>query len=232
MTTNTKKITKQKKTSKYILQPCPMPAGVCLQTLKKYVDDDIKANEEFFDNMQMSYRISSPTKAEWILNKAIAGGKMVGGGSNHIDIVSDKIGIDVSVLTLGKGEFTNEKSIMQNFSKSGNLDSMFNNEKGDKAVRVFQKQLKKKYETDDIEEFLYIIFICHQKNIYLTCLKLYPANIPNMKFVEFSKSGKTIIVGNFIKSTYGNTKLYKSKKRLELRLCKDIIDSEFSTKIY
>jgi hypothetical protein len=185
---------------------------------------------EFYDDMGMAYRISSPTKSEWIVSKAIEDGEMVGGGSNNVDIICGAIGIDVSVLGLG-GEFTNEKSIMQNFKRSGDLDSMFNDGKGEKAVRTFRKRLEKKYQ-DDLEEILYLIFICHKKHIYLTGLKLYPENIPNMEFVEFTKSNKSIIIGNFIKNTYGNVKLYKSKKRLELRLSKDIIKSEYSVRVF
>jgi hypothetical protein len=53
-----------------------------------------------------------------------------------------------------------------------------------------------------------------------------------MEFASFTKSKKNIIIDNFIDEEYGNVKLYKSKKRLELRLCKNIIDSEYSIKIY
>ena len=36
---------------------------------------------------------------------------------------------------------------------------------------------------------------------------------------------KSINIKNFIDDKYGNVKLYKSKKRLELRIKKDVINS-------
>ena len=57
-----------------------------------------------------------------------------------------------------------------------------------------------------------------------------------MKFLKFIK-GQTekpvnILIGNFIDKNIGNVKLYKSKKRLELRLCKDILHHECSIKLF
>lgn len=87
-----------------------------------------------------------------------------------------------------------------------------------------------------------MMFICKKKNIYLTCLRLHPENIKNMNFLSFVHSNneknkqikqiKNISIDKFIKSTYGNVKLYKSKKRLELRLSKDIINNECSIQLY
>lgn len=77
-----------------------------------------------------------------------------------------------------------------------------------------------------------MIFICKNKNIYLCCLKLYSKYISNMKFSSFTKTCKNISIKNFIDKKFGNVKLYKSKKRLELRLCKNIINEFCSIKLY
>jgi hypothetical protein len=53
-----------------------------------------------------------------------------------------------------------------------------------------------------------------------------------MKCGGFTKTGMNILIDNFIDNKIGNVKLYKSKKRLELRLCKDIINSFCSVKLY
>lgn len=53
-----------------------------------------------------------------------------------------------------------------------------------------------------------------------------------MKFAGFTKTNKSILIDNFIDKKLGDVKLYKSKKRLELRLCKDIINSDCSVKLY
>lgn len=84
-------------------------------------------------------------KAEWILSKSIANSKLIGNGNTNVDIlVKNKIGIDVSVLTLNNN-YTNEKSVIQNFSDSGDLDTFFNTKKGEKIVTIFKKKLIEKY---------------------------------------------------------------------------------------
>ena len=222
---------------KFILEPCKIPDFVDIKILKEYVNKDLDGNKEYFDDLDITYKISEPRKAEWILSKAIKNSKLVGNGNANIDIiVTDKIVIDVSVLTLNSN-YTNEKSIIQNFKKCTNLDTLFNTYNGEEAVEIFKNEFILKYNFKDKEkEIYYIIFICKDKNIYISCLKLNPKNIINMKFLKFIK-GQTensvnILIGNFIDKNIGNVKLYKSKKRLELRLCKDILHHECSIKLF
>lgn len=222
-----------------ILKPCKIPDFVDISKLKEYVEKDINGNKEYFDDLNITYKISDPKKAEWILNKSIKDGKLVGNGNTNVDIsINDKTGIDVSVLTLN-GNCTNEKSIMQNFSNSNDLDSLFNTNAGEKAVEIFRNKFiekcsfkgKKQKEIKEIKDIYYMIFVCKNKNIYISCLKLYPENIPNMAFSGFTKQNKNITIDNFIDEKIGNVKLYKSKKRLELRLCKDILNNECTIKL-
>ena len=222
------------KTHKTIIEPCKIPEFIDIITLKEYVKKDLDSNKEYFDDLNITYRISDPKKAEWILSKSIKNCKLIGDGNKNIDIsVNDKIGIDVSVLTL-RGNLTNEKSIMQNFSNSNDLDTLFNTNAGEKAVEIFKNKFieKCKFKDNKNKEIYYIIFICINKNVYISCLRLNPENIPNMKFSEFSRMNKNIIIENFIDKEFGNVKLYKSKKRLELRLCKEIINNECSMKLF
>lgn len=223
----------KKKNSK-ILIPCKIPDFVNIDELKKYVKKDIESNKEYFDDLEITYKISDPKKAEWILSKSIPKSKLVGNGNTNIDInIDDKIGIDVSVLTLN-GNFTNEKSIMQNFSDSNDLDTLFNSNEGEKAVEIFRNKFKNKcsFKDDKIKDIYYMIFVCKNKNVYISCLKLNPEYIANMKFSGFTKTCKNISIDNFIDDEIGNVKLYKSKKRLELRLYKDIINNQCSILLY
>lgn len=217
-----------------ILIPCKIPEFIKIDTLKEYVKKDLENNKEYFEDINITYKISDSKKAEWILSKSIDNSKLVGNGSTNIDIiVNDKIGIDVSVLTLNNN-YTNEKSVIQNFSNSNNLDTLFNTYQGEKAIEIFRNKLKEKYCFKDGEkkDIYYIIFICNNKNVYLSCFKIYPEYISNMKFLGFTKNFKYISIDNFINNDFGNIKLYKSKKRLELRLSKDIINNECSIKLY
>jgi hypothetical protein len=57
-------------------------------------------------------------------------------------------------------------------------------------------------------------------------------NIDNIKVNKERTTKKSVFLENFIDNEYGNTKIYKAKKRLELRLCpKKWIDSGSAVKI-
>lgn len=219
-----------------ILTPHTIPPFIDIDILKEYVKKDIGANKEYFDDLNITYKISDPKKAEWILSKSIKEingkkGKLIGDGNTNADIrIGNKILIDVSVLTLNKS-YTNEKSIMQNFTTGNNLDTLFNNKLGNNAVDIFKDKLRCKYNIQN-KKMYYMIFVCHQKSIYLVCLEFHICNIGNMAFDGFSTTCKNIMVNNFIDHQFGNVKLYKSKKRLELRLNGNIIHNPFSAQLY
>jgi len=124
-----------------------------------------------------------------------------------------------------------KKSIIQNFIGGNDLDIYFNKRKGYDATNIFKNKLQEKFDCK-LKEIYYMIFICNKKNIYLSCIKFNVENIYNMKFAGFTKTCKNILIDNFIDNNIGNVKLYKSKKRLELRLSKDLIKQKYSTKIY
>jgi hypothetical protein len=220
----------------YVLEPCSFLDIINIDTLKKYISKDIDGNKEYFDDRNITYKLSDPKKAEWILHKSIENSELVGDGNKNIDIIlkHKKIGIDVSVLSLTKN-MTNEKSVIQNFTTGNELDNLFLNNKGSEVVEIFKNKMIEKYKSVDNENInilYYVIFVCNKQNIYLTCLKANCKNIINMSFQEFTKTSKSAIIHNFIDMKYGETKLYKSKKRIELRLNKNMIDEFCSVKLY
>lgn len=201
-----------------------------IDNLKKYIKKDIDSNKEYYDDIGANYNISNPKKAEWILFKSIENSKMVGNGNTNIDIQYKDIGIDVGVLTLNR-KMTNEKSIMQNFSCE-NLDEKFTSGRCKEAVDIFKTKLIEKYKSDKIKEHYYALFICNKKDIYLTFLKLEISNIKDIESGVLTRSCKNINIINFIDSELGAVNLYKSKKRLELRLMKNIIKNKNTIKVY
>ena len=231
------------KNTNYVFEPFNMSNifFIDFAKLKKYVKTDVDANKEYYDNCNLTYIISNPKKAEWIMSKAISNSKIISAGNSKFDIILDmnniNIYIDVGVLTLNKN-YTNEKSIIQNFSDSNNLDQLFINKKGEEAINIFRNKLNEKYMSlNNNNIYYYLLFVCHKTNVYLTCLKLNTIHLSNIKFKSFvnetnDKDLKNITVDNFIAEANGNVKLYKSKKRLELRLHKSIIDKKCSIQIY
>lgn len=220
------------KLNDYVVRPHKIPNFIDINILKEYVKKDIESNKEYFDDKKITYKINDPKKAEWIIHKAIKNSKIVGDGNTKVDVIVDNIGLDVSVLSL-VNRTTNEKSIMQNFKEGIDLDTLFKNKDGVNAIEIFRKKLESKFSQGiNCKEYYYLIFICNKNNIYLSCLKIEPNNIKNMSFESFTKSCKNITVENFIETSLGNVKLYKSKKRLELRLYKTILDLDCSVLIY
>ena len=189
---------------------------------------DIDSNMEYYNDINSNYNISNPKKAEWIIHKSINGSELVGNGNTNIDVSYKNVGIDVGVLSLN-GKKTNEKSIMQNFSCT-NLDEKFVKDKCSEAVDFFKNNLINKYEKE--KKYYYFLFICNKKNIYLTCLKLEQEKINNIETGMLTRSLKNISIKNFIDEKHGVVNLYKSKKRLELRLTCDIIKNKCTMKLY
>ena len=205
---------------------CEIPTFIDIKILKKYINDYIKSNYDFLKERYNKLYIDHD-RSEYFIMKATKG-KFVGSGNDPVDIIKDKNGIDVACLSLNKN-ITNEKSIIQNFTKAGNeLDNYFNNKEPNKAIDLYKKILKIKYENamkkHNIENLYYLIFLYNEKHIYLIIISV---NINKCdKITGKLINEKTIDIDNFIDKEIGNVKLYKSKKRLELRLYSKIINNK------
>jgi len=73
-------------------------------------------------------------------------------------------------------------------------------------------------------------------NVYLVSFKIILDNIKNVKsdgFVDnYINKYVNINIINFINHKYGKVNLYKSKKRVELRLYENILNNDYIVKIY
>ena len=162
--------------------------------------------------------------SEYIIAKCIDKGKRVGKGSGPIDVENDNIGIDVACLCLNDNT-TNEKSLGQKFKGDGGnlLDIHFSNEKHTLALDLYVNEMKNKFSkiTKDI---YYFILLSTKKDIYLSILSINPKSLLFVKSNGFSSQRKSIKTSGFIDNKYGNVILYKSKKRLELRLNSSVLE--------
>ena len=93
-----------------------------------------------------------------------------------------------------------------------------------------KKKIKTALQKYKISDFYYIAFISTKDSVYLTALKMNIDNFNKLIVDDDKKIDKSIFIKNFINPSYGNVKLYKSKKRLELRFKKNILDK--STLLY
>ena len=169
---------------------------------------------------------------QWIVQAL--GLKPVGEGSYPIDGINDNKGYDVSSLALGQSKEgkmnsqTGEKSLGQKFSDENfgesddNLDSLFGSGNYDKIINAWKKILKKKWlqaiKDHKLENIYLVNLILYkpEKKLYIFLLKI---NHKNLEDVTKEKiSDKSVFLKNFIDEKFGSAKIYKSKKRLELRL--------------
>lgn len=163
-------------------------------------------------------------------------GERVGEGHCPIDVIKDDKGIDVLCVCLNGGQ-TNEKSLTQNFKDSSNeLEKLFTENNTGGAINLYKKiwytklcDAKKKY---NLSKLYYLGFISTNKSIFISVLKVNLNAILNIKDLGFTKQEKSINFKNVIKEKYGTTKLYKSKKRMEIRFHKNILGCHNTIEVY
>lgn len=172
---------------------------------------------------------------QWIVQ--CLGLNPVGEGNYPIDGTRDKNGYDVSSLSLGQtpktkkmNSQTGEKSLGQKFEDENfgelddTLDQLFLNKEGTKIVDAWKTILKKKWINTIKEKNLDTLFLVNlviykiEAKFYVFLLKINHEKLERIEKGEFSKKGSSIDVKNIIDTKYGNVKIYKAKKRLELRL--------------
>lgn len=191
--------------------------------------------KDYFTQGRMEYYKSTPSHnlnledgfMEFITAKCINGDR-VGQGHCPVDVVKGDKGIDVLCVCLN-GTLTNEKSIMQNFSKCGNnLDTLFDTRKYQEALSLFTKEYHKKLvnakKEKEIRKIYYLAFISTDVNVYMSVFKINLECILNIKYKNITKQKKSIIFTGFIDDKFGITTLFKSKKRLEIRLNRDVLN--------
>ena len=168
------------------------------------------------------------------------GAKPIGAGSYPVDLIDlDKgYGADIKMLSwdnktsTGKdsNSMSGETSIAQKFEDE-NLDEKFKNKKHNEIIKSWVQILNDKFQEvietyNKINDIYYFILIKEKdgeiendkkgNKFHICGLK-----VDYRKFSEFSykkHSKQAVWVGNFIDDSLGDVKIYKSKKRMELRL--------------
>lgn len=218
--------------NKNVITLTKIPDDIDIEILKSYVEKDIKANLEYFSDKNCNLNVNKE-KAEWMIHKSCANSKIIGNGNKPTDIQKEDYGMDIAVLCIN-GQYSNEKSLIQNFKTIGkDLDTQFTEEKYNDALKLFMYEYKEKH--DKLKEYgigknYYLVFLCNKSNIYLICLDTNMDMCNNVKIKKITET--SIMIDNFIDEKVGTVKLYKSKKRLELRICKEVLDNINCVKLY
>ena len=155
--------------------------------------------------------------------------KTIGAGNYPIDVFDEnsKVGIDIKFISAKTDEqnnfltsISNETSLAQNFANEGaDLDILFNNEDYedilDKWKTLLNRKFQKAIEDLELKEIYYYIFIRGSNAINLCVCKVNPNKINDLE-VERGNN-RSVFIKNFVDRRYGEVKIYKSKKRMELR---------------
>jgi len=169
---------------------------------------------------------------QWIVQALNA--RPVGSGSYPVDVLGDDWAADVKMLSCGvnkngalKNSDSGETSLSQKFSstvfgKYNTLDELFARKDYKLIWDKWQQILIDKYKVvnDDhgITKIYYFI-VLRAGNIFHLCgLKLNIDLLSNTEIDYSNTTETTIWINNFINKEFGKVKIYKSKKRVELRL--------------
>ncbi|WP_310602984.1 hypothetical protein [Anaerosporobacter sp.] len=169
------------------------------------------------NNTSQSINPSSTDVEQWIAQAL--GTEHVGGGNEPIDILkSGHWGADIKFVTWSGGNTSNEVSLSQNFKNAGaNLDLDFKDSDGETIVEGFKKILRNKLAKNYGANKIYYFMLIRTKNkVYLCACLVNSKAIDNIEADGFSE--ESLLVKNVIDEKFGETKIYKAKKRLELRL--------------
>lgn len=222
-----------------VLTLCSIPESIRVNEIKEKISNYMESRIEYYRCKNRPPFVEDEF-GEYF-TAISSDGREIGGGNCGMDVITkNDEGIDVTCIIM-KQDISNEKSLIQNFTSSGsNLDALFIEKKDEEAVELFmneyRKKLEKVKEDENLIDLYILAYISTNTDIYLACLQI---DISKIRFVNsggFVKGKKensvNIILNNFINNNIGKVTLYKSKKRLELRLKKDILQEEFIHKIY
>lgn len=222
-----------------VLTLCAIPESININIIKEKISNYMESRIEYYQ-----YKNRPPYVEDEFSEYFTAissNGCEIGGGNSGMDVRTEQNeGIDVTCIIMNK-DVSNEKSLIQNFKSSGlNLDTLFAEKKDDEAVELFMNDYKQKLEKikdDENLNNLYILaYISTNTDIYIACFQIDISKIQYVYSGGFVGGNKeiyvNIILNNFINNDIGKVTLYKSKKRLELRLKKNILQKEYVRKIY
>jgi hypothetical protein len=222
-----------------VLTLCPIPESINIDKITEEIENYMIPRKPFYKSTKR-YPYIEDEFSEYFTATSSSGCE-IGRGHCGMDVkTKNNEGVDAMCVIMNK-DISNEKSIIQNFASSGsNLDTLFKEKKDDEAVELFMNDYKKKLENvkhdKNLTDMYILAYISTNVDIYLACFKIDISRIPFVSSGGFVKGQKeicvNIIVDNFIDSKIGKVTLYKSKKRVELRFKKEILQEKYVHKIY
>lgn len=178
-------------------------------------------------NKKIDIQIPKEFLEEWIAQACQL--TTIGAGNYPIDNYKEgEYGIDVkfvSAKTNSSGDFfnseSNETSLAQNFKGFGKgLDQLFEAKAYEAILEgwidILKIKLEKPLKDLNLKKFYYFIFIRGGNKIHLAIAEVNTNLFDTLKIKNATET--SVFVDNYIDQEFGNVKIYKSKKRMELRI--------------
>ncbi|RUM68131.1 MAG: hypothetical protein DSZ07_07405 [Sulfurovum sp.] len=215
-----------------------------LKVIQYFMNTSLFAQPEVYtDKTSLPIQIPKEHLEQWFVQALQV--EAVGAGSYPIDILkANEWGADVKMLsckvdkndTLTNGD-SGETSLAQKFIGTGiSLDDMFKQEQYQEIIEGWSSIWKEKLvnvKTDKNIDNVYFFFFLRgsKKESYICAFEVDIDNI-NIATItqrdENSEIKQSVFLNGVIDARYGNSKIYKAKKRLELRLKpKNLLDDGF-----
>ena len=215
-----------------------------LKVIQYFMNTSLFAQPEVYkDKKSLPIQIPKEHLEQWFVQALQV--EAVGAGSYPIDILKpNEWGADVKMLSckvdkndnLGNGD-SGETSLAQKFVGTGiSLDDMFKNEHYQEIINgwtdIWKEKIIKVKSEKNIEKVYYFFFLRgSSKESYICAFEVNSEKI-NTNIIsqrdENSQIKQSIFLNGVIDVKYGNAKIYKAKKRLELRLKpKNLLDDNF-----
>ena len=215
-----------------------------LKVIQYFMNTSLFAQPEVYKNKpSLPIQIPKEHLEQWFVQALQV--EAVGAGSYPIDILkANEWGADVKMLSckvdkndmLTNGD-SGETSLAQKFGGTGiNLDAMFKQEQYQDIIDGWTSIWKEKLvnvKTDKNIDSVYFFFFLRgsKKESYICAFEVDIDNINTDTITqrdENSEIKQSIFLNGVIDAKYGNAKIYKAKKRLELRLKpKNLLDDGF-----
>ncbi len=215
-----------------------------LKVIQYFMNTSLFAQPEVYtDKANLPIQIPKEHLEQWFVQSLQV--EAVGAGSYPIDILkTNEWGADVKMLSckvdkndnLTNGD-SGETSLAQKFVGTGiSLDDMFKHEQYqeiiDGWIPIWKNKLGKVKSDKNIENVYFFFFLRgSKKESYICAFEVDIDNINTDKITqrdENSEIKQSVFLKGVIDAKYGNSKIYKAKKRLELRLKpKNLLDDGF-----
>ncbi|CAA6818297.1 MAG: Unknown protein [uncultured Sulfurovum sp.] len=215
-----------------------------LKVIQYFMNTSLFAQPEVYETKEnLPIQIPKEHLEQWFVQALQV--EAVGAGSYPIDILKpNEWGADVKMLSckvdkndnLGNGD-SGETSLAQKFIGTGiSLDEQFKQKQYQEIINgwtsIWKEKLINVKAQKNIEKIYYFFFLRgSSKESYICAFEVNSEDINTNTISQRDENAQikqSIFLNGVIDSKYGNAKIYKAKKRLELRLKpKKLLDDEF-----